>query len=94
MWESNEFKHLKDLKYSENFRPGPKGVDILIGLDFYYKLVSSGPIMGNADIVAVKTKLGYVLAGKATATKSNSIHSFIATNAFRVGSENVDERLM
>ena len=61
----SQFNHLKDLQLSESKQQNEiTDIDILIGLDFYYSLVS-GRIKREfpSDLVAVESVFGWIICG-------------------------------
>ena len=81
--ELEKFEHLKGLKLADNHVDKEKGIDILLGLDNYFKFVGEGLIKGQGEgPVAVKTTFGYVLAGRVPRIVSNA---HMVTNTFKIG---------
>ena len=61
----SQFNHLKDLQLSESKQQNEiTDIDILIGLDFYYSLVSGRIKRGfPSDLVAVESVFGWIICG-------------------------------
>ncbi|KRZ05508.1 hypothetical protein T11_1027 [Trichinella zimbabwensis] len=60
-----EHEHLKDLKLVDQFPREEVEIDMLIGIDHYYDIVSNEIIrMDKSKPTAVKTKFGWVVCGK------------------------------
>ena len=55
--------HLKNLKLADKHEVGPKEVEMLIGLDNYWRVVTGGVIKGKDGPVAIASKFGYILSG-------------------------------
>ena len=76
-------------------------VDILIGSEYYWKLVTGEVIRGYVGPTVVHTKLGWVLSGPVQGLQQgNSRVNLISTHSLRVGGEimqndkqDLDERL-
>ena len=80
--ELKKFEHLNGLKFADKHDDKEKGIDILLGLDNYFKFVGEGLIKGQGEgPVAVETTFGYVLAGRVPRNVSNA---HMVTNTFKV----------
>ena len=53
-------------------------IDVLIGSDYYWQLVSGGVVRGNDGPVALHTNLGWVLTGPASSVQGASTTSLVA----------------
>lgn len=70
------YKHLS-LADPEFGTPGP--IDVLIGADIYFKLLT-GHIISNKDFpCAVGTKLGWLISGSLPSQPNTTIHSLVTT---------------
>ena len=58
------YSHLASLKLADTHQgDNPIEIDMLIGSDLYWQLVTGEIIRGQVGPVTVKTKLGWVLSG-------------------------------
>ena len=69
----SQFNHLKELQLSETKQEnGITDIDILIGLDFHYSLVSGRIKKGlPSDPVAAESVFGWIICGPTSKTKTN-----------------------
>lgn len=76
----SDYPHLQGLKLADaSLGNRSKRIDVLIGADSYYDLVTGDVRKGNSGPVAVSSKLGWLLAGKCQ-TYSNVIESNVISN--------------
>ncbi len=55
------------------------GIDLLIGSDWYWSLVTGKVIKGESGPIAIHTKVGWILSGPATASKQVAVNLAVAT---------------
>ena len=61
---TENYKHLKHIKFTENYPRQKVEVDVLIGIQYYTALLTGEIIKGKQDEpMAIATKLGYILTG-------------------------------
>ena len=61
---TEDYKHLKHIKFTEDYPRQEVEVDILIGVQYYTSLLTGEIIKGKQDEpMAIATKLGYILTG-------------------------------
>ena len=74
-------EHIKNLKLADTSLEDQKGLNILIGLDYYYQLMLGNIIRGkNNEPVAVESIFGWVLCGsfhKSDLSPSNNLHILV-----------------
>ena len=83
-----ENRHLASLDLAD-FSDGTSSleVDILIGSDYYWSLVTGGVCRGNSGPIAIHTKLGWVLSGSIPLRESEqSSVNLITTHVLRADS--------
>ena len=97
---TTKYKHLADLDLADTSSDGASmNVDLLIGSDCYWTLVTGEIRRGDTGPVAVHTRLGWVLSGVAPMPRGlDTSHSFLTTHVMRVDAsshclENLDEVL-
>ena len=97
---ATKYKHLVDLDLADasNNEEVSLEIDLLIGSDCYWTLVTGEIRRGEAGPVAIHTRLGWVLSGVAPALReTDTSHSFLTTHVLRVDAsqytENLDEVL-
>ena len=59
-----DYPHLKGLNLAEDFNDGNDTIDILLGSDVYWEVVTGEVIKGQSGPVAVKSIFGWLLSGK------------------------------
>lgn len=70
----SKFPHLDGLEFAEEFdKSDDKSTDILIGSDYYWKIVNRETVHGESGPTAIKSKLGWLLPGS-TGEKISSNH--------------------
>ena len=69
---SAAYSHLAPLQLADTHQgDNPIEIDMLIGLDLYWQLVTKEIIRGQAGPVAVETKLGWVLSGSVSSSMTD-----------------------
>lgn len=53
---------MKNLQLADD-QEGPEDIQMLIGLDNYWRVITGGTIRGKDGPVAVASKFGYILSG-------------------------------
>ena len=77
----------------------PMGVDVLVGSDYYWNLVTGDVRRGNNGPTAIHTRLGWVLSGPTQVTDQDQLSvNLLATHTLRVdtqqsGMGSLDDRL-
>ncbi len=66
----NVYSHLEDLELADADNDSGR-IDILIGSDYYWDLVTGEVIRGDYGPVALGSKLGWILSGQAEGSKAN-----------------------
>ena len=62
--EVSKFPQLDGLEFDEEFdESNDESIDILIGSDYYWKIVNGETVHGESGPTAVKSKLGWLLSG-------------------------------
>ncbi len=101
----NDYVHLQGLKLADaKLGKRNRRIDLLIGADFLYEIVSGEVIKGNFGPVAIKSKLCWILAGTSqsysdTLTGSNVISNLVLDSQFLKptgiydGNEEINETL-
>eukprot|EP00794_Sanderia_malayensis_P003921 gene3921-4466_t len=60
----DEFPHLQGLSLADSFDSSEvRKIDVLIGLDHYYDVISGEIIRGSSGPIALRSKLGWLLSG-------------------------------
>ena len=59
----NEFQHLEGLEFADEIDGRSEMIDILLGADYYYKVVTGEIIKGDTGPTAVASKFGWLLTG-------------------------------
>ena len=80
---STNYNHLKNLKLADSSNTDTKSINILIGLDYYYLLVTGDIIRGepNEPIIALNSIFGWILSGAFIETTQAN---FNVTHLFRI----------
>ena len=70
-----DFPPLANLEFAEEFESDDRQtpIDILIGLDLYYQIVSAERIEGDTGPVAIGSIFGYLLCGPVECSQSNGL---------------------
>ena len=94
---ATKYDHLANLDLADPCHDGdgtPMEVDLLIGSDCYWNLVTGEIRRGEAGPVAIHTRLGWVLSGVAPVSREQlTSHSFLTTHVLRVDSTSPPETL-
>ena len=81
----NDFEHLAGMDLADDSDGNESlDVDILIGTDQYWELVTGETRRGNSGPVAMCTKLGWVLSGPTASTTTEVPASCLVTHSLRV----------
>ena len=82
----NAYEHLSGLELANSGSiTGELGIDILIGSDHYWRLVTGRVLREASGPTAVETQLGWVLSGPVEEMPHETmIIDFVATHTFRV----------
>ena len=83
---ATKYQHLSSLDLTDfSNKDAPMEVDLLIGSDCYWTLVTGRVCRGEAGPVAIHTRLGWVLSGVApTPGKLHAPHSCLTTHVLKV----------
>ena len=73
------YPHLRRLKLADRRADCQQRIDILVGADFYYDIVSGDVQKGSSGPTAIRSKLGWLLAGPISDRNENS-HSYNITS--------------
>ena len=77
---SAAYSHLAPLQLAETHQgDNPIEIDMLIGSDLYWQLVTGEIIRGQAGPVAVETKLGWVLSGPVNSNMTDGNNATVLT---------------
>ena len=78
------YPHLSNLQLADDCE-GHAPIDVLVGADQYWNLVTGGVARGESGPAAIHTKLGWVLSGpvKEIPVQSNSSTNVIATHVLK-----------
>lgn len=78
------YSHLTNLKLADDCE-GDAPIDLLMGADQYWNLVTGGVIRGESGPTAIHTKLGWVLSGPVNevASKSHSSANITTTHVLK-----------
>ena len=95
------YEHLSGVELADSGDIGGHlEIDLLIGSDHYWKLVTGRVLRGDSGPTAVETRLGWVLSGPAEALREDTTINFVSTcssHMLRVDSlnelESLDARL-
>ena len=87
------YEHLRELDLADTVQEGEP--ELLIGADYYWKLVTGEKIEGNGGPVAIYTKFGWVLSGPVSCNDQHTTN--LVTHVLRVDSgptlKDLDKRL-
>ena len=84
---SSNYNHLKNLKLADSSDKEIKDIEILIGLDYYYQIVTVEIIRGkNNEPTALGSMFGWVLSGNFL--DISRVHLNITTYMFRIDTVN------
>ena len=78
-----EFPHLDGLQFADNLDGGDQSIDMLLGADYYYKIVTGEVIKGDTGPTAVGSKLGWLLLGPTSTTTSSYTMSHLVIDGRR-----------
>lgn len=70
--------NIKSLELASDPSQDNKPIDVLIGSDFYWHFVTGNVIRGEAGLVAIESKFGWILSGTVKAgTTSNTVMAVV-----------------
>lgn len=61
--EYRQYAHLQDLDFADSVDAGSGAIDILLGADYFYEVVTGEIRKGSAGPVAISGKLGWLISG-------------------------------
>ena len=73
--EINNYPHLKSLEMASDPNQEHKPIDILIGSDFYWQFMTGKIVKEGTGLVAIESKLGWILSRVVETKKSNIGHN-------------------
>ena len=89
---SRMYNHLTQLDLADTFHAEmPLDIDMLIGSDFYWDLVTGETIRGQCGPVAINTKLGWVLSGPAETDGRDKLTASLTTHTLQVNTVGNEE---
>ena len=77
------YPHLFGLDLADDFTKGPHVIDMLIGSDFYWRIVTGKLIRGEKGPVAIKSTLGWIFSGPVQSVSHESAVNLITTHVLR-----------
>ena len=87
-----EFPHLKQYTLAENTKTVEKSIDVLIGGDFYWKLMTGEIQKDKSGLTLLKSLFGYVLSGPMKFSEySNNI---VSTHVMKIVCESREDKLL
>lgn len=87
----SKWRHLRDIRFPEEFPRNEEHIDVLIGLDFYYSFVTRDIVKGRpGEPVVVRTSLGWVFCGP---TGDSSQECSVTMNVQDCGEEQLNDTL-
>ena len=86
----SEFSHLRGLQLADDTfdSGGTETIDILVGADQYFKIISDGKIDGESGPVAMNSKLGWLLAGPAELNPYSDSEEYSLSNLIQSENKN------
>ena len=69
----NEFPHLQGLEFADDFDGSQDCIDLLVGANQYFQIVSGDTVMGENENgpIAMSSKLGWLLVGPVSNSESD-----------------------
>ena len=58
-----DYPHLEDLQLADSLNDNYGTIDVLIGCDYYWEIVSGETLRGDSGPTAVSSKFGWLLSG-------------------------------
>eukprot|EP00731_Ephydatia_muelleri_P024186 Em0016g457a len=77
------YPHLAGLELADDFTKGPHVIDMLIGSDFYWHIVTGELIRGEKGPVAIKSTLGWILSGPVQSVSHECAVNLITTHVLK-----------
>ena len=79
---SGAYEHLTGLKLADSeINGGDVEIDLLIGSDFYWKMVTGRVVRGDNGPTAIETRLGWVLSGPVGGAHEGTMVNFVSTGS-------------
>ena len=92
---TSHYPHLKGLKLADSSTYLDKRIDIFIGSDYYYSLVSAEILKGKIEKpVAINSLIGWILYGPFQNNPSSVNVNFNSVDNMRVHTETISEILL
>lgn len=86
----NIYPHLQDLELADRSEIGQDAIDILIGWDYYWDIVTAESIWGENGPTAINSKFGWLLSGP---TNSSPCETNVVSNLIIVGEALLNETI-
>ena len=81
----SDYQHLHDLELADSSAEGESmQVDLLIGVDYYWRFVTGDIRRGEGGPVAIRTRLGWVLSGATAMQADSTAHTYLTTHVLRI----------
>lgn len=90
-----EYTHLSHLSFADDsLDEAPRDIDLLIGSDSYWNIVTRDILRGNGGPIALNTRLGWVLSGPVELAGLTTAN-LVSTHTLRIDStdEKIDANL-
>ena len=71
----SEFPHLRSLSLADSPSTQERRIDMLIGMNYYYQIVTGEVVNGKSGPVAVNSKLGWLLSGPYDVYSDNKVRT-------------------
>ena len=82
------YPHLASLDLADRLKPTSANIDILIGVDYYWSLVSGRVERGPSGPTAIEIRVGWVLSGPIESDSTDqTIVGFVDTHILRVDTQ-------
>ena len=78
--EYKQYAHLQGLNFADSLDSGSDAIDILLGADYFYEVVTGEIRRGSVGPVAISSKLGWLISGPVdlSSNESNTNSNFVS----------------
>jgi len=85
--EPSKYAHLQTLDLADNSANHQGGIDVLVGSDYYWQIVTGDVVSGESGPVAVNSIFGWLVSGPINASNVVTFESLYSSNLAVIGNQ-------